>query len=462
MTQLNPIFDDDSNISANDLRDIPNILSLKDAADNPFPVDIFPSPFRELIIETNKSLNFPVDYTGTAILTAISTAIGKSAKVRVKNGWFEFPTIYAALVGNPGAAKSHPIELCFKAMREMDRAAAKEAEILFQAYDSYMELSKAEKKKVDKPEKPVIIKTVLDNFTPEILHQRLADNNRGCAVVTDELATFLDLMNNYSKGDQSSIYLSFWSNKPTSIDRVSKPIPLFIPHPFLNILGSLQPRVFHRLFPPNKSDSGFLQRFLFAYVHNAMKQPISDNEIETEVIDNYNEWLRNYIRDNPAGINPDNNNPQVKLYYWAPDAKDFFYKWQHNNTEQVNLYHESLFGEMINKFDVHFIRLALIMQIMDDYSTNQISLSAVQAAASLCDYFIANAQHVINLIERPVSLDVLPLDKQKFYDLLPAHFTTAEALEIGFSCELKETSINTFLSRTDLFNRTSHGKYSKK
>jgi len=461
MTQLNPNFDD-SNISADDLRDIPKILSLLDSSANPFPVDIFPSPFRELIIETNKALNFPIDYTGTAVLTAVSTAIGKSAKVRVKNSWFEFSSLYTALVGNPGAAKSHPIELCFKVLREIDRTTAREAEILFQAYDRYMELSKAEKKKTDKPDKPIIIKTVLDNFTPEILHQRLADNNRGCAVVTDELATFLDLMNNYSKGDQSSIYLSFWSNKPTSIDRVSKPIPLFISDPFLNILGSLQPRLLHRLFPPNKSDSGFLQRFLFAYVHNAMKQPISDTEIDPFIIENYNEWLRNYIRDNPAVIDPENNGPQLKLYYWAPDAKTFFYDWQHNNTEQVNLYHNSLLGEMLNKFDVHFIRLSLIMQVMEDYNTNQISISAVKAAALLCNYFIANAQHVINLIERPAELDVLPEDKQKFFNRLPALFTTAEAKEIGYACELKETAINIFLTRTDLFNRVSHGKYSKK
>ncbi|MEI8048928.1 MAG: DUF3987 domain-containing protein [Bacteroidota bacterium] len=462
MTQLNPIFDDDSNITASDLQSIPGLLSEHEETANPFPVHVFPSPFRELIIETKKALNFPADYTGTAILAAVSVAIGKSAKVRVKNGWFESSALYAALVGNPGAAKSHPIEMCFKVFREMDRVAAKEAEILFQAYDLYMDLPKNEKKNIPKPEKPVIIKTVLDNFTPEILHQRLADNNRGCAVVTDELATFLDLMNNYSKGDQSSIYLSFWSNKPTSIDRVSKPIPLFISHPFLVILGSLQPRLLRRLFPPTKSDSGFLQRFLFAMILNSLKMPITENEIEPVVIDNYNEWLRHYIRDNPAGLNPENNAPDSKLYYWSPEAKAFFYDWQGKNTVEVNQNQDTLVGEMLNKYDIHFIRLAIIMQVMEDYNTNQISLTAATSAALLCDYFIANAMQVIDIIQKPATMDQLPADKQKFYDALPKIFTTAEALEIGFSCELRETAINSFISRTDLFIRVSHGKYAKK
>jgi len=94
-------------------------------------------------------------------------------------------------------------------------------------------LNKKDKEKLPKPVKPMLMKTILHNFTPEILHQRLTDNDRGCTIVSEELATFLEGMNNYSKGDQLSIYLSFWSNKPTSIDRVSKPVPLWLPQPFL-------------------------------------------------------------------------------------------------------------------------------------------------------------------------------------------------------------------------------------
>jgi len=462
MTQLNPIFADDSKISADILRTIPDILSEPVAGDNPFPVDVFPSPFRELIIETNKALNYPVDYTGTAILTAVSTAIGKSAKMRVKNGWFEFPALYAALVGHSGAAKSHPIDMCFQVFREMDRDAARIAESLLSEYENYMSLTKKAKENTQNPGKPIVVKTVLDNFTPEILHQRLADNLRGCTVVSDELATFLDLMNNYSKGDQSSTFLSFWSNKPTSIDRMSKPVPLFISQPFLNILGSLQPRVLCRLFPPSKSDSGFLQRFLFAYIQNAMKQPISDNEIDTIVIENYNEWLRQYIRGNPIVPDPESYHPPARLYYWSPEAKTFFYTWQHNNVVQVNLNQDTLLGEVLNKFDIHFIRLALIMQVMEDYNTNQVSLSAVRAAARLCAYFSTNAKHVLHIIEKPAKSDTLPADKQQFYDTLPATFSTAEALELGSSFGLRETAVNTFISRRDLFSWISHGKYSKK
>lgn len=461
MTQLNPNFDD-SNISANDLRNLPKLLSLQSGYDNPFPVDIFPSPFRDLILGTEKALNYPVDYTGTAILSAVSTAIGKSAQLKVKSGWFAYPALYAALVGPPGAAKSHPIDLCYRVLRDIDQAASKADSVKVAAYNQYMKLSKKEKMNQDEPEKVVIIKSVLDNFTPEILHQRLADNNRGCAVVTDELATFIELMNNYSKGDLSSIYLSFWSNKSTSIDRVSKDLPLFINHPFLNIMGSLQPKVISRLFPPSKSDSGFLQRFLFAFNPNAEKLPISDNELNEFVLEAYTEWIRHYIVDNPATVNPDNSYPQSKTFFWSVQAKEFFYDWQRKNTVQVNNYSDSLFGEVLNKFDIHLSRLALIMQIMNDYSGNQITLSAVESAARLCEYYINCSKHVLNIIENPGASRVLPADKQEFLDKLTNSFTTAEAIELGKALGLHETAINSFIARKDLFTWVSHGKYAKK
>ena len=325
-----------------------------------------------------------------------------------------------------------------------------------------MDLTKKEKEFAEKPENPVVVKTILDNFTPEILQQRLADNTRSCTVVNDELATFFDLMNNYSKGDLSSSYLSFWSNKPISIDRVSKPLPLFIPHPFLNIIGSLQPRVLGRIFPTTRSDNGFLQRFLFAYIPNASKAPITDNEIDTNVLDNYNTWIHKYIQDNPVVLDSENGNPRPKLYYWTEEAKVFFYNWQRNNTDQVNQNKNTLVGEMLNKFDIHFIRLALIMQVIQDYKTNQITISAVKASARLCKYFTTNAIYILGIIEKPAINDILPDDKRHFYNELPNPFTTAEALELGFKHDLKESAINTFITHKDLFTKVSHGKYSKK
>lgn len=429
-----------------------------------FPIEVIPYPFDELISECKRSLNFPIDYTGTSILSATSTAIGKSASICVKQGWFEYAANYTAIVGNPGAIKSHPIDIAYNPLIEKDRIAIKEYEAELQEYDILVSITKKDIKDIKdigQIEKPKLKKSILHNFTPEILFQRLSDNSRGCSVVSDELAYFLEGMNNYSKGDQSSAYLSFWSNKGTSIDRVSKPIPLFIPQPFLNIIGGLQPKVLPKLFPTNKIDNGFLQRFLFAYPDYSEKQPINDNQLDERVLNKYSDWINNYISKNPIETDPETDKPISKIYYWSDEAKEYFYQWQKNNTDLVNENAESIKGEIISKFDIHFTRLALIIQIMDNHSSNIISLKSAEAAASLCKYFMNCAFKILENLGNG-KVEILPDNKQKIYKALPKEFTTSEANSIGSDFGLNEKFVQRFISDDTLFKKLEHGKYSKK
>ncbi|WP_222609781.1 hypothetical protein, partial [Flavobacterium psychrophilum] len=47
--------------------------SIPVSSENQFPIEVFPKLFKDLVIDLNKSLNFPIDYTGTAVLTAMAT-----------------------------------------------------------------------------------------------------------------------------------------------------------------------------------------------------------------------------------------------------------------------------------------------------------------------------------------------------------------------------------------------------
>jgi hypothetical protein len=248
------------------------------ANENPFPVNVFPLLFRDLIIDLKNTLNFPIDYTGTAILTAMATTIGTSAKVRVKANWFEYASLYSCIIGNAGANKTHPINTIFSPIRKIDARNHETFESLFNESEAYQKLSKKEKQETSEISEPVLIKSILGNFTPEALSKRLNQNLRGCTVVSDEMATFFEGMNNYSKGDQLGNYLSFWCNQPTPVDRIGNPIPLLIQEPFLSIIGGLQPRMLASAFPILKLNNGFFQRFLFAFPESSFKEPINDNE----------------------------------------------------------------------------------------------------------------------------------------------------------------------------------------
>ena len=180
----------------------------------PFPIDVFPPIFRDVILKTNEALNFPIDYSAATILTAVATIIGKTAVLEVKNGWKEFCPLYMNLLGNPGAMKSHPLDMFFDIIKTIDSEEYQSYSPKLAAFEEYQSMTRKEKKDLEKPEEPKLIKHIMSNFTPEILAKRINDNNRAVCVVSEELESWLLGMNNYSKSDQSSTYLSFWSVKP--------------------------------------------------------------------------------------------------------------------------------------------------------------------------------------------------------------------------------------------------------
>lgn len=430
------------------------------ASENPFPINAFPLLFRDLIIDLNKSLSFPIDYTGTALITTMATVIGTSVKVRVKNNWFEYASIYSCLIGNAGANKTHPVNTIFSVIRDIDKFNHDNFVIQYKEYLEYQKLTKAEKSEVTKVCHPILTKSILTNFTPEVLNKRLNENLRGCTVLSDEMATFFEGMNNYSKGDQIGVYLSFWNNQPTTIDRIGDPIPLFIKNPYLSIIGGLQPRMLANVFPRQKLNNGFFQRFLFAFPDATLKKSINDNELNEAIFERYKDFIKEHyyslgVKENDGFINS-------KIVSWTPEAKTFFYKWQNENCDLVNDYSNNIKGEIISKFDNHFIRLALLLQMMADSKSDFIEIEAVKGAKLLCDYYMNCSFKVLGIIQNPKEyLETLAENKKRFYYNLKERFTTAEAIEEGKAFDFQERRIKEFLKDAILFKRIKHGFYEK-
>jgi len=427
---------------------------------NPFPIDSFPPLFRDLAKDLNTSLRFPIDYTATAILTALSTAIGTTAKVRVKNNWFEYASIFACIVGNAGANKTHPIKLIFEPIREIDRRRHDEFVNKYNEYINYGKLTKAEKELIPTVYLPILDKSVLTNFTPEVLNKRLSENLRGCTIVSDEMSTFFEGMNQYSKGDQISVYLSFWSNQATTIDRIGNPIPLFISEPYVSVIGGLQPRMLSSAFPVQKLNNGCFQRFLFAFPESSLKQPISDIENDENLYSRYKDFIQSYM--NSYSAYEVGGKIESRILRWTPEAKTFFYKWQSENCQLVDENQNTIKGEIATKYDNHFIRLSLLLQLMFDPQSESIDIKAVEGAKELCTYYMNCAFKVLAVIENPVEyLKTLPENKKDFYKAIQEKFTTAEAIQQGLKFEFLERRVKEFLNDTVLFKKVKHGTYEK-
>jgi hypothetical protein len=202
-----------------------------------------------------------VEYTFACFISAVATAIGNTYHIRIKNDWVANSALYMILVGRAGLGKTPPLEASFKPIRELDKKK-------FLAYKAEMEnyeYSGDGKKGEETKNKPKLVRTIVSDFTPEALMRAHDDNQRGIAILVDEIIGMFNSVNQYNRGQLIEQLLTAFSGGSLNIIRVNNPIPIYIEHPCINIIGSIQTKVVHGLFKKGYEDNGFLDRILFAY-----------------------------------------------------------------------------------------------------------------------------------------------------------------------------------------------------
>ena len=147
-------------------------------------------------------------------------------------------------------------------------------------YNSLVENNKAKKDKSSSlPDKPILRRTIISDFTPEALMRALDDNQRGVVVYVDEIMGMFNAVNQYSKGQLIEQLLTAFSGKPLDISRCSIPVPIHIEHPFINIVGTMQTTRMHELIEKGYKDNGLIDRIIFVYPSS---QEISDWGLDEE------------------------------------------------------------------------------------------------------------------------------------------------------------------------------------
>jgi hypothetical protein len=93
------------------------------------------------------------------------------------------------------------------------------------------------------------------------------DNPRGVALIRDEPTAWVDAMGEYKKGKGADrqAYLSMWAGEPIRIDRKNEAEPVYVPHPFIGVVGGLPPSMLPTLRGERGLWDGFLDRVLLSY-----------------------------------------------------------------------------------------------------------------------------------------------------------------------------------------------------
>lgn len=143
-----------------------------------FPISIFPTQIQRIIHEVHECHNYPTDYIAAAILTAMAVGIGNTHLAQIKQGWMESPILYMALIGRPGANKSHPLSFAMKPFLDYDYRQNQEFEKALAKFDELMSMSRKERAESGGeqfPQEPIRKRFLVSDVTPEglsLIHAR--------------------------------------------------------------------------------------------------------------------------------------------------------------------------------------------------------------------------------------------------------------------------------------------------
>ncbi|WBX68195.1 DUF3987 domain-containing protein [Tenacibaculum dicentrarchi] len=431
-----------------------DFIQLTDKNSNPFPVEVLPKIIQEVIYEAHSKYQFALDYLGAGILTVVSSAIGNSLKVNVKNGWNEKANLFTVIVGRPGDSKSHALNFCFKPIHIKEN-------LLFIEYSKSLKEYEDELKSDPKTTltKPFLQKYLINDYTPEALILHHSNNKKGLYIFVDELNGWIKNFNRYNSSGEAETYLSLWSGTTISTDRASGK-SFRINDPFIGVIGSTQISVLKSFAKDGRSSNGFMDRLLFVYPDTQKMLKWNINKVDERILENYFSIISNLIE-----TSIDQKEPL--LIPIEESAKNYLFDWQNNRPEDYLFEYER---SIEVKLQQYVIRFALILQSIH-YAANKrtldrIELFAVKGAIKLFHYFYNNAIKVRQEIIKKTYTETLTELQKTILNELSNEFTSAEGLKIA--CKkinnkprISKRQFYTYLKDSKLFKKVSHGKYQK-
>jgi hypothetical protein len=369
-----------------------------------FPLDVLPPPLADFCRQHARSLSCPVDYLAVPLLAIAGGAIGRSIALRIKDSWIESPCLYAAVIGDPGVAKTPALKTVSRPLwrlaQEYKVAHEQEAEEIMarkrQAKEAQRKTGSYFKDLDAEP--PKLRRVVTVNATCEALASILAENPRGLTMVHDELTAWLNGMNQYKggSGDDRQFWLQVWSGASLSVDRKSHEnrIPIVVRHPFIAVCGMMTPDMLNLLPAEDARQDGFLDRILFSF---PQKVPV---RWRWDAIDPAHErrWESTYRK---LGARPTLDDPrdgdQPSYVRFEDEPLRLFARWYDAHNEEAESLHFSL--RLVGpwaKMRAYCARFALILDQLhwaaSDATTPalpppDVGMKALLGAFALVDYF---------------------------------------------------------------------------
>lgn len=426
-----------------------------------FPLEELPVKMQKLVLDLVRQENYPLDFTVVSMLSAAASAIGNSYQIRIKGRWTTSPILYIMIVGNPGVGKTPPLDFAYDPLLKED---SRRYALFIEQMKEY-ERRKGNKNEVEEIEKPVLVRSIISDFTPEAMIRAHDANQRGITIFVDEIMGMFQSVNRYSNGQLIEQLLTAHSAKSLDVSRCGQPLPFHIHQPCINIVGTTQTYRVKELLDKGFLENGMMDRFLFSYLPNRKidhwKKDVYVSEEPVQIWNSVISKLGNL----PCKIDNENHMVDPEILSMSEAAFDKFYSWRNSMIDRINSIEDEKKRETrFAKDPVNLARIALVIQLLGwafgENSKSIIEEESIDAAIKLMDYFT-------NCYERPIKImkeDNLDSLERTWIDELQATFTTAQAIEEGEKVGMSHRTVNRNLANlvsTGILNKVRQGIYAK-
>lgn len=342
----------------------------------PFPTDVYPPVVRQFIERATDDVGCSSEFFGAGVLAVMGSAIGGETTVYLGGTWEERPTVWVAQVGPVGSGKTPANKVLIMPLRKIGAELAQGNRLALDAWEE------ADPK--TRGAKPVERRAIVVDATMEALCDLLEANPK-MLLHGDELTGWVRGFDQYRGGGRDrQHWLSIWTSDGISVSRKSKRLTSDIPHPFIAVLGGVQPPLLAEL---TKGDDGLFPRLLYAHGEaNASRLPKPGRA------PNYGEWERIVwaLWSAPAAT--------VELAASDRDAIENI----HVALDRRKLTAEGEMAGFWSKAGGYLFRLALILNRMDAVTgepAGPITSGQAERAGRLVEWFASTAEDALTMIE---------------------------------------------------------------
>ena len=352
-----------------------------------YPVSALPEPLRRVVEDGAASFGVPPEMIAVPLLSVAGAVIGNTAKIVLKEGFSEFPTIWSGVVAEPGSGKSPGLNLAMQAVELLQTEA-------MERYRRAASDARSAEKKRDEAgaaDFPVLEHYYSTDTTPEAIAKMLT-GSVGVALVRDELSGWVAGFDQYRRGGERQGHMSGWAGSAIKVDRAGRD-SIHIPNPVVCVTGGIQPDRLSELAKDVAGRDGFVERMLLTYP-DTKPQRWNENTVRPEVVTD----LAGVFRKLRARATEDPSE-----YGFSKEAKKEWIRW-HDANAAVAAQADGYVAGVLSKMPRQVARIALVLHCVRhaDSVPSTIDTGTLLAAIEVADFHAAAAVKLQPLLEPPM------------------------------------------------------------